>query len=95
MTTRALRDVVIALLVALAVPVLADEHEAMRAAQHELKLVKQRLKEAPKDYDGHRKAAIDYIDKALTEVRLGLAFVKTRPPGAPGAAPSQHDTDDD
>jgi Ni/Co efflux regulator RcnB len=54
----------------------ADEHEQMRAAQHELKIVKQHLKDAPKDYEGHRKEALDYVDKALEQVRLGLNLTK-------------------
>jgi hypothetical protein len=58
----------------------ADEHEEMRAAQHELKIVKRHLQAAGRDYEGHRRAALDHVDQALREVRQALALVARRGP---------------
>jgi hypothetical protein len=67
-------------LVAAGVPAAADEHEEMRAAQHELKIAKRHLQAAPRDYEGHRRAAIEHINQALAEVRLGLMVAVEREP---------------
>ena len=64
-------------LVMLLVPsVRADEHEEMRAAMHELKIVERHLKTAPPDYAGHRVAALKHVQEAMQEVRLALAMTK-------------------
>lgn len=54
----------------------ADEHEEMRAALHELKIVQRHLKAAPQTYEGHRMAALEAVARALVEVRQALALVK-------------------
>jgi hypothetical protein len=78
MTKIAVAAAALALAVTLgARPAAADEHEQMRAAQHELKIVREHLKDAPKDYEGHRKQALDYVNMALEQVRLALALTKT------------------
>jgi len=54
----------------------ADDHE-MLAAQQELKLAKDHLRDAGTDYAGHRRAAMEFIDKALQEIRQGLEVSKS------------------
>ena len=59
-------------------------HE-MQAAFAELKLAKDHLRVAGTDYGGHRKTAMEYVDKALQEVRQGIDLAKSRE-GSPDAA---------
>jgi hypothetical protein len=69
----------------------ADEHEELRAAVHELKIVQRHLKAAPASYEGHRLNALRAVQEALKELRLALAPMKrekqerSAPPGDGGA----------
>ena len=74
--------VALALIAPSALPA-AEDHE-MLAAQQELKIAKDHLRDAGTDYAGHKRAAMDAIDKALQEIRLGLEARGTGRP-APGA----------
>jgi len=65
-------------LLALAIPLLlaapahaVGDHELL-AAQQELKIARDHLQAAGPDYAGHRRAALDAIDRALQEIRQGL-----------------------
>ena len=86
------RATIAATLVLLAAPLAyaAGDHE-MFAAQQELKIAKDHLTAAGTDYDGHRRAAIEHIDRALQEVNECIKVVRSRrqEPGseAPGKAP--------
>ena len=75
--------------------VLADEHSGMRAAQQELKVARTHLQESARTYGGHRKAAIDHINAALDEVRMGLAAVGAAGPGARHPRHEPQRTEDD
>jgi hypothetical protein len=57
-------------------PARGDEHEEMRAALHELKIVQRHLKAAGMGYEGHRLNALRAVQEALREIRLGLALTK-------------------
>ena len=76
-----------ATLVLLAAPLVyaAGDHE-MFAAQQELKIAKDHLAAATPDYDGHRRAAIEHIDRALQEVNECIKIVRSRR-GEPGSEP--------
>ena len=63
----------------------ADEHEEMRAALHELKIVQRHLKDAPQTYAGHRAAALKAVSLALQEVRMALGQVRREKDAAGGA----------
>ena len=54
----------IALLVAVA-PVRAEDETEMQAAQHDLQSARDHLKAAKHDYEGHRKDALDLVQRAL------------------------------
>ena len=56
------------------------DHE-MLAAQQELKLAKDHLRDAGTEYEGHRRNAVEHIDRALKEIRLGLEISKGRREG--------------
>ena len=75
----------IVVLLVLATAARGDEHEEMRAAMHELKIVERHLKTAPASYEGHRVEALKHVQEAMTEVRLALAMTKK------GKAPSAED----
>jgi hypothetical protein len=57
----------------------ADEHEPLRAAQHELKIARDHLQRAGKDYAGRRKNALDHVNQALVEIRLALQAARGEP----------------
>ena len=84
-----------ALLLAAATVRAEGVHE-MQAAFAELKLAKDRLRVAGTDYGGHRRAALEYVDKALKEVRMGIDLARARegqPEGATkpkGGPPATH-----
>jgi hypothetical protein len=49
----------------------AGDHE-LRAAEQELRIAKDHLEAAARDYQGHRRAASDLVDRALHEIRAAL-----------------------
>ena len=51
-------------------------HE-MLAAEAELKIAKDHLSVAGTDYEGHRKTAMEHVDRALREVHLGIKAART------------------
>jgi len=60
---------------ALAAPANADEHHpAIRNAIDALQAARSDLWNARHDFGGHRRAAIDAIDRALTQLRLALQY---------------------
>ena len=61
---------------ALAIPLRAEDHPEMRAAENDLRSAKQHLEAAAHDYGGHRKQAIESIDHALGHIREGLESVE-------------------
>ena len=57
----------------LAVPAArADEHPQMTAAQQALESARQQLQAAGHEYGGHRAKALEKVNQALEQVRLGL-----------------------
>jgi prefoldin subunit 5 len=54
-------------------PGVRAQDQAMQSALDELQAAHRHLKQAEKDYDGHRKAAVDRVEKAIDEVKQGLA----------------------
>jgi hypothetical protein len=67
----------VALLVAVA-PVRAEDETEMQAAQHDLQSARDHLKAAKHDYEGHRKDALDLVQRALAQVDQGLKIGKGR-----------------
>jgi hypothetical protein len=55
------------------------DHE-MLAAQQELKIAKDHLQAADPSYEGHRRAAIEHIDRALQEIRDAMKVSQGRVP---------------
>ncbi len=55
------------------------DHE-MLAAQQELKIAKDHLQAADPEYEGHRRAAMGHIDRALEEIREAIKVSKGRVP---------------
>jgi uncharacterized protein (DUF3084 family) len=53
----------------------ADDHPQMDEAKKDLQAAKTALQAAGHDYGGHRKQAIESIDKALAHVNQGLQTV--------------------
>ena len=51
----------------------ADEYPEMTAAQHDLESARSHLQAAAHDYGGHRKTAIEHVNKALAEIHEGVA----------------------
>jgi hypothetical protein len=95
----ALRIAVLLVLAAAASIGATGDHE-MLAAQQELKLAKDHLRDAGTDYEGHRRNAMEHIDRALQEIRLGLEVSKGRregggTPRGGRAKPAPSDVDDD
>jgi len=66
-----LLGIVVGILLAVAT-VGAEEDAEMRAAQRELKQARAHLQQADRDYQGHRRRAVEHLDEALREVRAGL-----------------------
>jgi hypothetical protein len=73
MLRRAVASVAVVLFVATSV--LAQEHPQMESAKKDLESAKSQLQAAADDYGGHRKQAIELIDKALGQINQGLAVV--------------------
>jgi hypothetical protein len=81
--------IVAALLLAAAVA-RAGEDPELRAAQRELKSARTHLEEAGRDYQGHRRKAVEYVDKALADLRTALEVDQEN---RSGGSPSKKDTD--
>ena len=63
---------VLAVILLAAIPAgAAGDHELL-AAEQELKIARDHLEVAGPDYQGHRRAAIELLDRVLHEVRRGL-----------------------
>ena len=67
--------IVAGLLLAVATAGAAEDPE-LRAAQRELKQARAHLQEADRDYEGHRRKAVEYVDQALSELRTALEVDK-------------------
>jgi hypothetical protein len=63
---------------ALVASVRAEDNAEMTAAQQDLQSAKSHLQAAAHDYAGHRKSAIQAVDRALADVRQGLATVEQK-----------------
>ena len=74
----------------------AGDHE-LRAAEQELRIAKDHLDAAGRDYQGHRRAASDLVDRALREIRAALETSGTTHPGREPHHPheSEAQPDDD
>jgi len=53
-------------------PVLADDDEQLRAAQTDLRSARDHLKTAGKEYDGHRRQALERVNNALQDLDAAL-----------------------
>ncbi len=51
----------------------AQEHPDMAAAQQELESARAHLKAAGHEYAGHRENALEHVNKALEQIKQGLA----------------------
>ena len=94
------RAVALAIVLAATPAVAAGDHE-LQAAQAELKIARDHLEAAGPDYGGHRRAAIDLIDRAQQEIRRGLdvsrsGAARERPArrAVPGDEPAAEPDDD-
>src|SRR2546428_13700170 len=56
----------------------AQEHPQMEEAKKDLQAAKTALQAADHDYGGHRKQAIGDIDRALGQIRAGLATIEKK-----------------
>jgi hypothetical protein len=68
----------------------AGDHE-MQAAQHELKIAMDHLRDAGTDYGGHRRAAMDHIDRALKEIQQAIGSKGKQTPKEPSERPADDD----
>jgi hypothetical protein len=55
------------------------DHE-MLAAEQELKIARDHLQATDPAYEGHRRAAMDHIDRALREIRKAIQVSRGRVP---------------
>jgi septal ring factor EnvC (AmiA/AmiB activator) len=65
-------------LLLVAAPLYAQDNPEMDAAQQALESARGHLQAAAHDYAGHRKEALTLVNKALEQVKLGLAAVGRR-----------------
>jgi hypothetical protein len=92
--TRAL-GIVGGLLIAAATAGGAEDPE-LRAAHRELKQARAHLQQADRDYEGHRRKAVEYIDQALSELRIAFEIDKqNRAGGSPPEKNMEHDAPED
>jgi len=68
----------VALLLAVTPVRAEDDDDDLKAAQHDLQSARDHLKAAKHDYAGHRKDALDLVQRALGQVDQGLKLGKTR-----------------
>jgi len=71
-------------LLAIAPAVGASGDHEMLAAQQELKIAKDNLQDAGTDYGGHRRAAMQAVDRALQEIRQAIDYSRS---GTEGSTP--------
>ena len=62
-----------------------ESDHRLLAAQEELKIAKEHLRDADGDYVGHKRAAMESIDRALQEIRQAIDFSRTE-----GYQPGHH-----
>jgi flagellar motility protein MotE (MotC chaperone) len=62
----------------IAAPAARAGDAAMQSALQELQTAHRHLQQADKDYDGHRRAALERVEKAIDEVKQGLAVAGKR-----------------
>jgi len=55
---------------------LADYDLELLAAQQELKLARRHLQAAPHSYEGHRRTALDSVNRAIQAIRDGLKLAR-------------------
>ena len=74
----------------------AGDHE-MLAAEQELKVARDHLQAAGPDYAGHRRAALDAVDRALHEIHEGIQLSRDghEPPAHKKSKPPPAEPDDD
>ena len=65
-------------LLLVAAPVLAEDNPEMNAALHDLESAKSHLQAAPHDYSGHRKTAVEAVNRAMKDVNEGLKAVAAK-----------------
>ena len=53
-----------------------EAHPVLQRSITQLEGIKDRLQKAPKDFGGHREAAVDAITKAISELQQAEAFDK-------------------
>jgi len=104
--TRAPLPLAAAFLFLATAPLIAGSPESdhrLLAAQEELKIAKEHLRGADTDYAGHRRAAMEHIDRALAELRQAVELSRSEPfqPGhekktrpAPAPAPAENPGED-
>ena len=76
--TRAPRAAAV-LLLAVGTARAGGDHE-MLAAEQELKIARDHLQAADPAYEGHRRAAMDHIDRALREIREAVQVARGHVP---------------
>jgi len=59
-------------------PVRAEDHPEMDAAQQDLESARSHLQAAPHDYAGHRKSAVEAVNHALKDIKEGIATVDSK-----------------
>jgi hypothetical protein len=65
-------------LLLVAAPVLAEDNPEMNAALRDLRSAKSHLQAAPHDFSGHRKAALEAVNRAEKDVNEGLKAVAAK-----------------
>jgi hypothetical protein len=66
-----------AFLLGLATPALTQmDHPRVRAAEEHLRLARAELANAAHEYGGHRKKALEHVDKALEECHRAIEFAE-------------------
>jgi ElaB/YqjD/DUF883 family membrane-anchored ribosome-binding protein len=75
----------------------AEEDAEMRAAQRELKQARAHLQQADRDYQGHRRQAVEHLDEALREVRAALETKQDKKDSGdhPAKKPAPDEAEDD
>ena len=68
-----LPTIMLAVLVACAVPSYADQPK-MQAALEALQIARRELAQASADKGGHRAKAMELVEQAITQVEKGIAF---------------------
>ena len=66
--------VAVGMMLPMTVTVHAEDHPEIRAAIHALENARTHLVEAKHDFGGHRKAALDAVDEAITQLKIALKY---------------------